>query len=59
MPSYEDTWQGDRTLAQINWVRYLAGRAGVTIWDAQLTAISWRTAAVWSALKAFNGQGAQ
>ena len=35
MPSYEDSWQGDAALSQINWVRFQAGRAGVAIWDAQ------------------------
>ncbi len=50
MPSEVARWQGGEALDQLRWVRD-HGRAGVSIWDAQLPSAVWRTRDVWSVLR--------
>ena len=50
MPSEVARWQGGEALDQLRWVRD-HGRAGVSIWDAQLPSAAWRTRAVWTVLR--------
>jgi len=50
MPSEAARWQGVAVLDQLRWVRD-HGKAGVSIWDAQLPSAAWRTREVWALLR--------
>jgi hypothetical protein len=52
VPADETTWLGNTTLQQLQWFRTAeAGRVGISIWDAQFPAASWKSAPVWQVLK--------
>jgi hypothetical protein len=54
VPSGKPDWQGSSAAEHLEWI-VRDGSVGVTIWDAQLQAPYWHTAAPWKALARLRG----
>lgn len=50
MPGHSDHWRGGSTIEHLRWILN-EGRAGVSIWDVQLSGAAWRTREAWEILR--------
>lgn len=55
LPSHADRWQDRPLLQHLRWIEE-DGRAGISIWDAQLKSEAWRQGAVWQVIRDVSGR---
>ncbi|MGH7462642.1 MAG: hypothetical protein ACREMA_16665, partial [Longimicrobiales bacterium] len=54
MPASRNQWRGNAALEHLRWLSE-KGKAGLSLWDAQLSGTEWRTREAWLTIQAIKG----
>lgn len=54
MPAHRNQWRGNASMEHLAWLRD-SGKAGLSLWDAQLGGSTWRTREAWAAIQTIRG----